>query len=131
MWIANLSNGAVVTESTPQLVKIATEEDMTPWKKLQLDLRATGLKITGLRLQKGDVTITALPQDQCDAYYQAYEKITLIQSKIKRQRQGIGNVIGDKVHILWLEESNDGMMYVNHEIRTLANSFVHTTLYPE
>lgn len=122
MWIANLSDGTVVTETEP------IPGELTSWRKLLERLKEENLKITGLRCNVENVLSQAFPQESCDGYFQGYEKIQIVNAKVKRLRQGIGSVVGDKIHIIWLELGQNGVVYTNYDIRNLSDNLCHTTL---
>jgi hypothetical protein len=115
MWIANLSDGSVITEG--------------PWKKLLINCKEKDIKITGLRLGVGGTLVTALSNKECDGYFQAYELITFMyHPENRRSRQGIGSVVGDKVYITWLEEGENRLIYATQDVRPLESCLVATTL---
>lgn len=123
MWIANLSNGTVVTEEDPVV------GEMTSWQKLLAKCKEEGLRITGLRLGVGPALVNALGYKQCDGYFQAYEAIRyLFNSDVQRLKQGIGSVVGEDVYITWMEEGNNGLTYIWQEVRPLSLCKIHTTL---
>ncbi len=124
MWIANVSNGAVITEDEIPIV----DGGPTPWMQLLARCKAEGFTITGLRLGVGPALTNALPRKHCDGYWQGYESITFMTSGIERLRQGIGSVIGDSVYITWMELGNNGLTYVWQEIRTLKECEIGNTL---
>lgn len=124
MWIANVSNGAVITEDEIPVVP----NEPTPWMQLLARCQKEGLKITGLRLGVGPALANALPNKQCDGYWQGYETIKFMISGAERLKQGIGSIVGDKVYITWMELGNNGLTYVWQEIRSLEECNKGNTL---
>ena len=117
-WTATLSNGENAWEQPP------VPEERTSWQKLLDRLNEENLKITSLRVQRGGVTLHALPSKQCDGYFQAYESHTSMFNGIEIIQQGCGSIIGDKVFITWIDANNN----VHMEERTLPESKFATTL---
>ena len=123
MWIANLSNGKIVSE------KESLPGDISAWQKLLKRCRNGGLKITGLRLTDNQrMIVSAVPHQLFDGYFQAYEVSRDMFSGNERKKQGIGSVIGDSVFITWIEPANNDLTYVWTEVRDLKSSLIHTTL---
>ena len=126
MWVAALSNHLTYgEEETPQ-------GEQTAWRKLLSDLRETDhTVIEDLKLRVRDTVVSCLPPNECDGYFQAYQKISFIQSHKERNMQGIGYVLGDKVHITWLEDVLEGPVIVWQDVRDLDSCRVHTILHKE
>ncbi len=124
MWIANLSNGTVVTEKEPPPGEVST------WRKLLQYCRESGVKITGMRLTDNQrIMVSAMPHTQCDGYYQAYEEAHFLYNRqLDYKRQGIGSVIGEYVYITWIEEAPNNLTYVFSDVRTLRDSLANTTI---
>lgn len=117
-WTATLSNGENVWETAP------VPGELRPWQKLLNRLTKENLKITSLRVQRGKVTLHALPHKQCDGYYQAYDQYKSFYGKDEWFKQGCGSVVGDKVYIQWVDD--DGNVWA--DIRLLEKEKIHTTL---
>lgn len=117
-WIATLSNGDTFWE-TP-----TNPGEKSAWQKLLDKLDADGLRVTGLRLQRGGLNFHALSQKQCRGYYQAYEVRETMWGGKKLMRQGCGSVVGDLVFITWI--GDDGGIW--QDIRPLSGEIIHTTL---
>lgn len=117
-WTATLSNGTNVWETEP------IPGDRRPWQKLLDRLSKENLKITSLRVQRGSVTLIAMPHQQCDGYYQAYDQYKSLISGEELLKQGCGSVIGDKVFIMWTDENGN----VWSDVRLLEKEKIHTTL---
>lgn len=117
-WIANLSDGSTVWETSP------VPNEKTAWQKLIDRLHSENLKITALRLQRGGTTIHAMPPKACEGYFQAYE----VRKKLFREEiskvQGIGSLVNGLVFISWMDEGGN----VWQEIRPLEGSKIHTTV---
>lgn len=123
-WIAQLSDGSTIVESEP------VPGERTPWQLLLQRCRESELKITGMRLQFGNVTVMAMPYKECDGYYQAIEvhrKNFISNNPIEVRRQGVGSVVGDSVYITWVE-IKDGQLITRSDVRPLEGSLIHTTL---
>lgn len=117
-WIATLSNGDTVWET--ELIP----GELRPWQKLITRLNQENLKITSLRVQRGKVTLHALPAKMCDGYYQAYEQYSTMLTGVQWTRQGCGSVVGDKVVIHW----TDGNGNVWLDVRPFEKEKSLTTL---
>jgi len=117
-WTATLSNGDTVWETEP----VAGEK--SAWQKLLDRLTQENLKITSLRVQRGRLTLNALPAKKSDGYYHAYEKHMAMFSQTELLRQGCGSVVGDKVFIQWIDTNGN----VWADIRPLQSEKIHTTL---
>lgn len=117
-WIATLSNGDTIWETEP------VPNELSPWKKLLIRVKQENLKITSLRVQRGRITLHALPVKACDGYYQAYEQFSSMTGNTKWIRQGCGSVVGDKVFIHWID--NNGNVWL--DIRPLEKEMSLTTL---
>lgn len=117
-WTATLSNGDIAWEQPP----IAGEK--SAWQKLLDRLDKEKLTITSLRIQRGRITLHALPQESCNGYYQAYEQFMSSNNKLEYLRQGCGSVIGDKIFIQWIDENGN----VWSDIRPLQADKIHTTV---
>lgn len=138
-WIASLNNGETVYETPP------VKGEMTSWQKLLERLRTekfpdknekvVSLKMTGLRLQRGNLTITAMPQKMCDGYMTAYEVRKKFFASMGNRSEGesisqaVGSIVGDTVFLTWLEINNsDGNVRIYQDERPLDSCKVHTTL---
>jgi len=117
-WIATLSNGDTVWETEP------VPGELRPWQKLISRLNQENLKITSLRVQRGKVTLHALPFKACDGYYQAYEEFSSMISGTHWIRQGCGSVVGDKVVIHWTDTNGNVWL----DVRPLEKEKPLTTL---
>ena len=118
-WTATLSNG----ENAWEQPLVAGEK--SSWQKLLDRLyKEDNLKITSLRVQRGGITIHALPAKQCNGYFQAYDQHTSMYSGNQVLQQGCGSIIGDKIFIMWLDASGN----VYEEVRPLLENKIHTTL---
>lgn len=120
-WMAALSNGETVKEQP-----VATPGDRTSWQKLLDRLTAENLKIVGLCIRYLNTTVNALPPKACQGYYQARDQaITFFHGTQSGSiRQGVGSVVGDKVYIIWLDDTGS----VWADVRPLASEKIHTTL---
>ena len=121
-WIANLSDGTTTYEGKP------VPGERTPWQRLLQTCRDKDISITGLRLQRGDVTVMAMPHKMCDGYFQAREAVKIMYKDVSILKYGIGSVIGDQIYVVWVELKLDGAPYIYSDIRPLAKNRVHTTL---
>lgn len=136
-WIANLSDGSTVIETEP------IPGELSPWQKLLQRCReekhvvkgeVTGkdievsLAITGLQLQYGPITIMAMPNKECDGYFQAREVHRIIWRDVYLHMHGVGSVIEDKVYITWIQTTKDGQINIRSDVRPLETCKVHTTL---
>ncbi len=117
-WIASLSNGDTVWETPP------VPGEKSSWQKLIDRLGRENLKVTGLRVQRGGVTVCALPPKQCDGYYQAYELRKIMFRGQSQHRQACGSVVNDQVFIFWIDEGGN----LWQDIRPLESERPHTTL---
>lgn len=117
-WIASLSNGETVWETPP------VPGEKTAWQALLDRLTNENLKMTGLRVQRGGVTLHALPTKMCDGYYHAYELREIMWRGGTEHRQACGSVIGDKVFIFWIDDGGN----VWQDIRPLSTERIHSTL---
>lgn len=117
-WIATLSNGENVWEQPP------IPGEVSAWQKLISRLTAENLKITSLRVQRGRITLNALPSKRCDGYWQAYEQFMSMNSGAQYLRQGCGSVVGDKVFIQWIDTNGNLWM----DVRTFEREKPNTTL---
>ena len=117
-WIASLSNGETVFESGMTLQK--PKGELTAWQRLLQRLKADNLRITQLRLQRGSVTIVAMPN--AEGYMQAYESRISAKTLKSRSVQGIGTIVGNLVYITWI--NNQG--HVWQDVRPLEDVWVHT-----
>lgn len=98
--------------------------EKSAWQKLLDRLTAENLRMTGLRVQRGGVTVCALPTKQCDGYYQAYELRKVMFRDNGDHRQACGSVVGDQVFIFWIDEGGN----LWQDIRPLESERPHTTL---
>ena len=122
-WIASISDG------TTQYEGKSVPGERTPWQKLLQACKDADVSITGLRLQRGGVTITALPHKMCDGYFQAREAVKIMYKNVDILKYGIGSVVGDQIYVVWLElKPADGAPYIYSDIRPLDQNRVHTTL---
>jgi hypothetical protein len=124
-WIASLSNGETLIEG-----KVIAGE-RTPWQKLLSYCKANDLKITGIRLQVGDVEVRGMPHKMCDGYMQAYEtRRTFYTSGANdKTSQGIGSVVGDQVYITWIDlKPINGAYQIHQDIRPLSQVDIHTMI---
>jgi len=117
-WIATLSNGENVWEQP------SPDGEVSAWQKLITRLNTENLKITSLRVQRGRITLTALPARRCDGYWQAYEQFMSMNSGAQYIRQGCGSVIGDNVIIHWIDQNGNVWL----DIRSLQSEKPNTTL---
>jgi hypothetical protein len=117
-WIANLSNGETVYETDP------IPNDISSWRKLIGKCKDNNLKITSLKIRRGDVVLSALPQKQCEGYYHAYEATKSLFTGKESLKQGIGAVVGDKVYIIWISTEGE----ITQEIRSVEVSMPHIIL---
>lgn len=113
-WIASLSTGETVFEYQ------ATRGELSAWQKLLQRCRTDNVRITQMRLQRGGITVTGIPN--ASGYFQAYE--IKISNNTRQQviYQGIGSVTGDHVFITWINEQGD----VFQDVRPLGEVWVHT-----
>jgi len=122
-WIASLSDGTTKYEGE------SVPGERTPWQQLLQACRDNDVSITGLRLQRGGVTVMAMPHKMCDGYFQAREAVKIMYKNVNIIKYGIGSIIGDQIYVVWLElKSADGAPYIYSDIRPLAENRVHTTL---
>lgn len=121
-WVADLSDGTTVFESVP------IPGERTPWQQLLQYCRNQDIKVTGLHLQGGGVTINAMPQKMCDGYFQAREAVRILYAGKTRHLQGIGSIVGDQIFTVWLEKLEDGSIFIRSDIRSLDSNRIHTTL---
>lgn len=117
-WIANLSDGTTVFETAP------VPGEQSSWQKLLSLLREKNLKITGFQLQRGSVTIHAMPAKGCEGFYQAYDAKRIMFRDEVKLFQGIGSIIEGKVYITWIDDNNQ----IYSEIRPLESEKIHSTL---
>jgi hypothetical protein len=119
-WSASLSDGRTAFESPP------VPGEASSWQKLLALCKEKNLKITRLRLFRGKVRLMSMPQKMCDGYFQAYEQSKSVFAGDVSMKQGIGSVIGDEVHINWIDD--DGNVW--QDVRPLSECRIHTTLGP-
>jgi len=117
-WTATLSNGENVWETPP------VPGERTAWQKLITRLGTENLIVTSLRVQRGRVTLHALPHKICEGYYQAYDQYLSLYTKEESLKQGCGAVVGDKVYIQWVDDNGN----VWSDIRPFDTEKPHTTL---
>lgn len=117
-WTATLSNGENVWETPP------IPGEFRPWQKLITRLNNENLKITSLRVQRGRITLHALPHKACDGYYQAIDHFKSLYSGEEILKYGCGSVIGDKIFIQWVDDNGN----VWADVRLLEKEKIHTTL---
>jgi len=117
-WTATLSNGENAWEQEP------VPGEKTSWQKLIDRLYKDNLKITSLRIQRGGITLHALPVKQCDGYFQAYESHLAMFRGTTILQQGCGSIVGDKIFITWLDTNGN----IHSDMRLLSENKVHTTL---
>jgi hypothetical protein len=117
-WTATLSNGENAWEQPP----VAGEK--SSWQKLLDRLDKDNLKITSLRVQRGGITLHALPAKQCEGYFQAYDQHTSMFNGNISLQQGCGSIVEDKIFIMWVDTNNN----VHSEVRPLMENSIHTTL---
>jgi len=119
-WMAALSNGELAKEQPP------IPGEKTSWQKLLDRLTAEDLKIVGLCIRYLNTTVNALPPKACDGYYQARDQaISLFRGNQPGSiRQGVGSVVGDKVYIIWLDDTGSTWA----DVRPLSSEKIHTTL---
>lgn len=129
-WTASLSNGETLTEE-----KVIAGE-RSPWQKLLAYMRHNDLKMTGLRLIVGNVSIEAMPHKMCDGYLYAREAKKRFYGNADGYKEtetseshGIGSVIGDQVFITWVDLQPKRHIYTVHqEVRPLSTMKMHTTI---
>lgn len=125
MWIANLSDGTILTEEDVKL----EPGGPSPWRYLIKRCQDGEVKLTGLRLGVGPALVNALPTKQCDGYFHAYESIRyLFNTEVERKKQGIGSVVGEQVFITWMEQGQNGLTYIWQEVRPLKDCIQHVIL---
>jgi hypothetical protein len=117
-WIASLSNGETIWETPPEPGK------KTAWQSLLDRLTKENLKMTGLRVQRGGITLHALSPKMCDGYYHAYEIREIMWRGGTETRQACGSVIGDMVLIFWIDDGGN----VWQDVRPLNSEKLHSTL---
>lgn len=126
MWIANLSDGKILTEDDLKVDAGA----ISPWNQVIEKCKNGEMKLTGLRLGVGPALVNALPPKQCSGYFQAYEVIRyLFNNEVERKKQGIGSVVGEQVFITWMEQGGNGLTYIWQEVRPLKDCVKHTILF--
>jgi hypothetical protein len=119
-WIASLKSGETVFE------RPANRGELSAWQRLLQRCRA-GDEIVMLQLQRGGVTVLALPRRSrdgragADGYFQGRE-IRLSNSGKQTTVQGIGSVVGDVIYITWVNDSGQ----VWQDVRPLEPLHVHT-----
>lgn len=117
-WIASLSNGQTIFEGK------ALPGQPTAWQQFLTYLNNNAISMTGLRLQKGGITIHALSHKQCDGYYHAHEVTRIVYRDKVIHKQGIGSVIGEMIYITWVDDNGN----VWQDVRDLTGEKIHTTL---
>lgn len=117
-WIASLSNGETVYETNP------IPNDLSPWRKLIERCKNEKIRVTALKIRRGDVVLSALPVKQCQGYYHAYEATKSLFTGKESLKQGIGAVVGDKVYIIWISTEGE----ITQEIRSVEVSMAHIIL---
>lgn len=115
-WIASMSDGQTVFETERH------PGELSPWQMLLERCRKQNIRITQLRLQRGGVTVVALPH--ADGYFQAYESRTSGRTLKTTTVQGIGSIVGKQVYITWLNDQG----HVWQDVRPLGELWVHTDL---
>lgn len=114
-WIASLNTGETVHEEW-------IEGQESPWQALIKRVKSGEVRITQLRLQRGGVTLVALPN--VEGYVQASEVKFSGNMKVQYTYQGIGSVIGDIVVLNWVNDYGQ----VWQDIRPLNSMLVHSTV---
>lgn len=117
-WTVTLSNGENAWEQPP------IGKEKSAWQKLLDRLDNENLKITSLRVQRGGITIHALPAKQCDGYFQAYESHSAMFSRQEVLQQGCGSIVGDKIFITWVDTNGN----IHQDLRPLSEGRIHSTL---
>lgn len=117
-WIASLSNGQTIWETPPK------PGEKTAWQALLDRLTKENLKMTALRVQRGGITLHALPTKMCDGYYHAYELRETMFRGGTEHRQACGSIIGNQVFILWIDDGGN----VWQDVRPLSTEKIHSTL---
>jgi len=115
-WIASLSNGETIFEHEAQ------QGEISAWQQLLRYLKATGTRITMIRLQHGRETIVAVPN--ADGYVQCYQIHKSVFTGREHRFHGIGSVFGDKVFITWM----NAMGEVLQGVEPLEKFHVHSTM---
>lgn len=96
-WIASLSTGETVFEPDG----MAGNEG---WKELLQRFKAEDVRLTQLRLQRGGMTVVAIPG--ADGFFQGYEYRNTSRGT-RKQVQGIGSIVGQQVFITWLDDDGN------------------------
>lgn len=137
-WIANLSNGKNAFEGPP------IPGQKTPWQTFidYLHTNPTYIKdvwdeetgnyikkempvhITRMQLRTAGVTVNSLPYKECDGYMYAQEIRKLVYRGTEKHLRGIGSVVGNNVHITWVDEYGE----ILQDVRSLDECLLHTTL---
>lgn len=122
-WVANLSDGSNAHETEP----VAGEK--SPWQQLLQRCREDEeLRMTGLGLHYGPISIMAMPKQMCDGYFQAREVHEIVYRQAVLHRHGVGSVVGDMVYINWIEFAETGQVKIYSEVRPLETCRIHTTM---
>ena len=122
-WVATLNSGEMAFEQPPipgertswqKLLQHCRDTtfmkpvyEIVEKKKVQVGEEKTQLKLTSLRLQRGELNIHAMPQKMCDGYFQAYQhrQKSLFRPELGSiMAQGIGSIVGDQVFVIWINQ---------------------------
>lgn len=119
-WIASLNTGETIFEGVPQ------RGELSPWQGLVQRSRDGNCFITQLQLQRGGVTVVAVPRRNpiVRGYFQAREARFSNVSRKMSEVQGIGTIVGDYAYITWLNDQ--GHMW--QDVRDLDQIWVHTDM---
>lgn len=122
-WIANLSNGETILETSQP------DGEKSTWQKLLARCQVESLTITALQLVRYNVKVVAMPLKTCDGFFQAYERHMSMRHPEGFTQQGIGTVKDGKAFITWVVLNCDPYDFIMfQEVRALESCLKHTTL---
>lgn len=117
-WIASLSSGETVFEEE------TVPGEKSAWQKLLDRLDNEGLKITQLRLRRGNLVVIGMNHKECDGYCAVYEVSKMIYRDTVSLKQGIGSIVNGNVYLTWIDADGN----VRQDVRPLSTMEVHTTM---